>query len=128
MEDVRNQLDDDVEEIVDSARQFMDWHTYVEKYPWVCVGLATAVGYFVVPKRLRFSRPEATALLELASKNNRVFEANAAPPVRNSMANRLFGLVLHAAMRGAAMYLGQKLRGASGLQDVHANRNRLQPK
>ena len=58
MEDVRNKLDDDVEEIVDSARQFMDWHTYVEKYPWVCVGLATAIGYFVVPKRLRLKRPD----------------------------------------------------------------------
>ncbi len=128
MEDVRNKLDDDVEEIVDSARQFMDWHTYVEKYPWVCVGLATAIGYFVVPKRLRLNRPDATTFLEMAKKNKQVVEANPAPQVRDSMANKLFGFVLHAAMRGAAMYLGQKLRAASGLQDVHRDRNPLPPK
>ena len=51
MEEVRCDLDQDVQEIVEGARDLRDWRSYVRTYPWVCVGAALAVGYLLVPRR-----------------------------------------------------------------------------
>ena len=52
MEEVRCDLDEDVQEIVEGARDMGEWRSYVRTYPWVCLGAALAVGYLIVPRRL----------------------------------------------------------------------------
>jgi hypothetical protein len=70
MHDLRGQLDNDVEEVVDSAKEFTDWRTYVRSYPWACVGVAAAIGYLVVPSRVELESPDVDTLLELAKRTN----------------------------------------------------------
>jgi hypothetical protein len=49
MEEVRCELDEDVQEIVEGARVMGEWRYYVRTYPWICLGAALAGGYLVVP-------------------------------------------------------------------------------
>jgi len=51
MKEIRNDLDEDVQEIVEQARAMKDWRTYMKSHPWVFVGAAVAVGYILVPNR-----------------------------------------------------------------------------
>jgi hypothetical protein len=59
MEEVRCDLDKDVQGIVEGARDMRDWRSYVRTYPWVCVGAALAVGYWTVPRRHVALQPNA---------------------------------------------------------------------
>jgi hypothetical protein len=107
MHDLRGQLDDDVEEVVDSAKEFTDWRTYVRRYPWACVGVAAAIGYLVVPSRVELESPDVDTLLELAKQNKLVVEANPSPRKQEGLASTAFRFMLHAAGRSALSYLGQ---------------------
>jgi hypothetical protein len=108
MYDLRGQLGNDLEEVVDSAKEFTDWRTYVRSYPWACVGVAAAIGYLVVPSRVELESPDADTLLELAKKNKLVVEANPSPRKREGIASTALRFILHAAGRRALAYLGQK--------------------
>ena len=109
MHDLRGQLDHDVEEVVDSAKEFTDWHTYVRRYPWVCVGVAAAIGYLVVPSRVELESPDVETLLELTKKNKLVVEANPSPRKQEGIASTALRFLLHTAGRSALTYLGQKV-------------------
>ncbi|TVS12777.1 MAG: hypothetical protein EA424_22280 [Planctomycetaceae bacterium] len=108
MNELRGQLDNDVEEVVDSAKELTDWRTYVRRYPWACVGLAAVIGYLVVPSRLELESPDVDTLLELAQQNKLVVDANPPPRKREGLASTAFRFLLHAAGRSALSYLGQK--------------------
>ena len=69
MEEVRCDLDEDVQGIVEGARDMRDWRSYVRTYPWVCVGAAVAVGYLLVPRRPVAMQPDAEALTELVKQS-----------------------------------------------------------
>lgn len=70
MKRVRCDLDDQVDEIVDNARQiteqFTDWRSYVSANPWLCLGIAAGVGYLAMPTRVSVDRPVADTLADLA--------------------------------------------------------------
>jgi hypothetical protein len=51
MEQIRRGLDEDVQDIVEGARELRNWRYYVKAYPWICLGAAVAGGYFIVPRR-----------------------------------------------------------------------------
>jgi hypothetical protein len=46
---VRSQMREDVGALVRSARIKTDWRHYVERYPWLSLGAATLVGFWLVP-------------------------------------------------------------------------------
>ncbi len=119
MQDLRAQLDDDVEDVVDSTKEFTDWRTYVRRYPWACVGVAAAIGYLVVPSRVELESPDADALLELAKTNQLVVEANPSPQKRAGLASTAIRTFLHAAGRSALTQLGQTL-GELAVRDTSA--------
>src|SRR5688572_27063119 len=52
MELVRCDLDEDVQGIVEGARDMGDWRYYVKTYPWLCLGGAVVAGYLIVPVAL----------------------------------------------------------------------------
>jgi hypothetical protein len=58
---IRRELHEDVREVVATAETVTDWRHYVAMYPWVSLGTAFAVGYFIVPRRSR-------SIAEIATK------------------------------------------------------------
>lgn len=66
MKEIRNDLDEDVQEIVEQARAMQDWRTYMKSHPWVFVGAAVAVGYILVPNRR--VRVETNATVQVPAK------------------------------------------------------------
>ena len=108
MEAVRCHLIDDADHVVESARQMVDWHEYVRRYPWISVGIAAAVGYLAVPKRVEIISPDLDTLLALAKKNKLVVEANPPPKKRSGILDMLLTMAGNAAVRGAMSYLGQQ--------------------
>ena len=66
MQQLRCEIDGDMEDMSASARTMVDWKHYVKTYPWVCLGAAVALGFLIVPKRSRAIRPDLATLTELA--------------------------------------------------------------
>ncbi len=52
MAQLRFELDEDVQEIVDGTRELGEWKSYVRAYPWLCLGTAFVLGTWIVPQRL----------------------------------------------------------------------------
>ena len=63
MRQVRRELRQDVEGIVENAQVLADWRHYVRRYPLVCLGVAAAAGYWIVPAR-RDYRPDPAAIAD----------------------------------------------------------------
>jgi hypothetical protein len=53
MELVRIQMRADVQALIRNARIKTDWRHYVERYPWLTMGAATLLGFWLVPKAAR---------------------------------------------------------------------------
>jgi len=106
MEGVRCDLDEDVQEIVESARDMRDWRTYVRKYPWVCLGAALAVGYLVAPRRTAVTKLDGMAGPDLAKLEQLLAVSQAAP--KASVGGRLLAFVGDLAMRGISSYVAQQ--------------------
>jgi hypothetical protein len=51
MQQLRCEIDGDMEDMAASARSMIDWKHYVKTHPWVCLGTAATVGFLVVPER-----------------------------------------------------------------------------
>jgi len=50
MAEIRRVLHEDVQGVVATAEAATDWRRYLTAYPWVSLGAAFAVGYFIVPR------------------------------------------------------------------------------
>lgn len=103
MEEVRCDLDEDVQEIVESARDMGDWRSYVRSYPWACLGAAAVAGYLLVPRR-----PWET-LARLANQG-RVL-ASSPLPRQDSTGGLLLSLVSNLVIRGVSSYALQQVGG-----------------
>jgi len=106
MREIRAELRDDVQEIVQSANKMADWTTYVTAYPWLCVGAALAAGYLIVPQRAVVMRPDADAMIELAKKH-KLFVTTAdnttggkVPRKRGGLLGELLGLAAATLLQG----------------------------
>jgi hypothetical protein len=106
MEEVRCDVDEDVQEIVEGARDMGKWRYYVRTYPWICLGAALAVGYLIVPRRAVGMEPDAQKPDELA-KPSRLLATPNSPPKGNAR-GILLAFVGNLVMRGVAAYVGQQ--------------------
>lgn len=106
MGEVRCDLDEDVQDIVEGARDFGEWRSYVKAYPWVCLGAALAVGYFVVPCRRFGDQPDPQTVAGLP-KQNREF-ATTHSSSQCSLRGLLLPLVANLVMRGVSSYVEQQ--------------------
>ena len=114
MRQLRNDLADEVAHFASSARTMTDWRYYVKAYPWVCLGVAAAAGYLIVPRRIEMVSPDAETLLQLAERNKLVVKSDPKPDVRGGLAGPVFNFIANAAVRGVIAYLGQKAGKAGG--------------
>jgi len=106
MEEVRCDLDEDVQEIVEGTRGMGEWRWYVRSYPWVCLGAALAVGYLIVPRRPLELHPDAQTSAELGNQS-RLLATSQLPPTGNAR-GMLLAFVGNLVMRGIASYVGQQ--------------------
>jgi hypothetical protein len=106
MEEVRRDLDEDVQDIVEGSRDMGDWRSYVRTYPWVCLGAALAVGYLIVPRRHLGMQPDAQTLAELANQS-RLLATSDLPP-KGNVRGMLLAFVGNLVMRGVSSYVGEQ--------------------
>lgn len=81
MQHVRKEVGADVQGIVHGARQLSDWHYYVRKYPWACIGSAFALGFLVTPARRKLLSGDAGKILEQLRESGLLNATTAAAPL-----------------------------------------------
>ena len=106
MEEVRCDLDEDVQEIVEGARDMGDWRSYVRTYPWICLGAALAVGYLIVPGRTWGTQPDAQAPADSANPSRLL--ATLRWPTIGAARGMLLAFVGKLVMRGVSSYVEQQ--------------------
>ena len=106
MEEVRCDVDEDVQEIVEGARDMGKWRYYVRTYPWLCLGAALAVGYLIVPRRSIGPQPD------VSEARRRWPSQPFAPDTASTPSDNVRGIVLpfvgNLMMRAATAYVGQQ--------------------
>ena len=105
MEEVRCDLDEDVQEIVEGARVMGKWRYYVQNYPWICLGAALAGGYLIVPRAWR-RQPAAQTPAELANPS-RLLVTPYSPP-KGGARGALLAFVGSLVLRGVSSYALQQ--------------------
>jgi len=111
MRQVRRELGEDVQEIVVNARIMADWKHYFRSYPWACLGVALAAGYFVVPTRPQLIRPDAKTLAEWAKGQKLVVEPVAQARPKPTLTSQLMNLAASALFQGGMGLLRQYVSG-----------------
>ena len=115
MQGIRCDIDQDLEDVSESARSMVDGKHYVEAYPWVCLGAAAALGFLIVPKRSTPTEADLTAPTEPAKADHPA--AKSAPGATHGWVDALILAVAGIAIREAIAYLGQnagRLLGMNG--------------
>lgn len=120
MAEIRCQLPEHVEGIVENARMMSDWRYYARSYPWATFGVAAAVGYMAIPRRLEVITPDARTIAALAKNNQLVVKQEAEPHKKGGFVGSMFTLLANLAVRGAISYLGQQMGKAAGIQAAEA--------
>jgi hypothetical protein len=114
MQQLRCDIDEDMEDMAANARSIVDWKHYVKTYPWVCLGAAVALGFLIVPKRSREIRPDVATLTELARTGHLVIKSAAAT---DGVTGALLATVANIAVRKATEYLGQRAGRLLGINE-----------
>jgi hypothetical protein len=104
MRKVRTDLNEEVHELVQNAREAVDWRHYWRSYPWVGCAAALTVGYLLVPTR-RNSDRDARLLSEVA----RSAEAVSRPSTGRRLLAELGGVVLGLAARQGMRFVGRQV-------------------
>lgn len=130
MAQIRCDLNDDVEGIVEHAREMTDWRYYVRTYPLASAAVVAGLGYLVVPRKPRIISPDAKVLAELARKNQLVVVDRPKAEKGRTLTGSLFNLVASLAMRGVMAYVGQqagKVMGQQAAEDTERAKQRPYP-
>lgn len=123
MEQIRRGLDEDVQDIVEGARDFGNWRYYVRAYPWICLGAAVAGGYLIVPRR-RASWPVAPANNDHVGLNDEQPAQGSSAPSRSK--SSVGGAVL--AFVGSLLLRTAISHGVRKLDELYASHARGAPK
>jgi hypothetical protein len=108
MRQVRRELGEDVDGIVDNAQVLTDWRYYVRTYPWICLGAAAAVGFLIVPSRPQVVQPDPKTLAELVKARKIVVTTPSEAPPRPSMAASVGSVLARALLQGGLALLKQQ--------------------
>jgi hypothetical protein len=100
MRQVRTELRADVHEVVASAREIADWRQYVRSSPWLALGAAVAVGYFLVPGRTVVVRPSAEDLRALVESQKLVVNVDGQGKPKQTVVASLIGMATGMLVQG----------------------------
>ena len=106
MEEVRCDVDEDVQEIVEGARDMGKWRYYVRSYPWLCLGAALAVGYLIVPRRSIGPQPNSAKPDDVANASH--LHQPPASTLSGNVRGVLVPFVGNLVMRAVTAYVGQQ--------------------
>lgn len=120
MQLLRSNLDADFQQVGQQVRDRTDWRYYVKRYPWLAAGVAAAVGYTAVPRRIRKIAPDMETLTRLAKQEKLVVAPKSKASQSTGLGAQLFTLAATGAARAAMGYLTGKAGELSG-QKVKAN-------
>ena len=117
MQQLRCEIDEDVEDVSASARTMLDWKHYVKAHPWMCFGAAVALGFLIVPKRARATRPAAATVIEPAATGHVVVKSGLT--ITAGVIDAILATVANIAIQKATAYLGQSAGRLLGITDQH---------
>ncbi len=114
MRDIRAELRDDVKDLISSAHDMRDWTRYVRAYPWLCVGLAAAAGYILVPTRPVIVHPDPDSLFKMAKEHKLVMKPEDGPGEKRKggALSKLLSLAMAAALQGGMRLVTQQITEA----------------
>jgi hypothetical protein len=125
---LRCEIDGDMEDVSASARTMVDWKHYVKTHPWVCFGAAVALGFLIVPKRSRAINADLATPTELVKTGHLVVKP--APTAARGLVDALVATVVSIAIREATAYLGQnagRLLGITGQRETSRHDSNCTP-
>lgn len=108
MSAIRTHLGGEVDGIVSNAQHLADWKHYVRAFPWASLGVAAAVGYFAVPRKLQIVSPDKETLAQLAKENRLVVEHSPKGTEKPGIVGSLVNLAGNMALRAGIAYAGQQ--------------------
>jgi len=108
MDSIRADMHVDMDGLVTNARHLTDWKHYVRSFPWASLGVATAIGYFAVPRRLEIQSPDAETLEKLARENRLVVQHSPQGEEKRGLLVSLANLLGNMAVRAGVAYVGQQ--------------------
>jgi hypothetical protein len=128
MRDLRVELREDVQEIVENARVMTDWQHYVRSYPWLCLGAAAALGYVLVPTRVEVFKPDVKQLADLVRQHQVAVKAEVKPQPSAGLLGGLLNVAASVALQGAAVIASQQLNQfLRGLTTPHSPPGTMPP-
>lgn len=105
----RGRLIVDASAVAGGARELADWRYYVRRYPWAALGVAGAVGYFAIPRRLEIMSPDAKTLEHLAKRNKLVVETRPPAAQKTNLMDTLLTMTGNVLLRAGTAYVGQQI-------------------
>ena len=107
---IRNELSEDVSEVVEHAKALTDWQQFVRRHPWLCVGAAAAVGYLVVPSRLKARSPASAMTAPPAMSQGATPRSPVATTKQASVVNPLISAIAGVMIRSAVAVAADRLQ------------------
>lgn len=119
MRRVRRELGEDVDGLVDNAQVLSDWRYYVRTYPWLCLGVAAAAGFLIVPSKVRIVHPGTASIAELvrAQKPSKPARPGILATVGSMLASALLQGGMALAKQQLNKYLESQMHGRP--REVH---------
>lgn len=106
---IRRELDQDMENVERDARTLLNWRYYINSYPWASVGIAAAVGYLVVPRKLEIQTPDPKTLEKLARDRHLVVEQKPKAEAKGGLIGTAFSFISGIVLKTAMVQLGHQL-------------------
>lgn len=108
MDAIRTNLHVDMDRLVVNARHLTNWKHYVRSFPWASVGVAAALGYIAVPRKLEIRSPDREALEQLAKDNRLVVQHAPKGEERRGVLMSAANLLGNMLLRAGIAYAGQQ--------------------
>jgi hypothetical protein len=117
MQQLRCEIDEDVEDVSASARTMLDWKHYVKTHPWMCCIAAVALGFLIVPKRPRATPATADTAVEPTATGHVVVKSG--PTITAGVIDAILAAVANIAIQRATACLGRSAGRLLGTNDQH---------
>lgn len=111
---LRSNLDSDFQQVGQRMRDRTDWRYYVKRYPWLAAGIAAAVGFAAVPRRIQKVAPDLETLTRLAKEEKLVVAPKSKASEPKGLGAQLFALAATGVARAAMGYMTGKAGELSG--------------
>lgn len=126
MSDVRVEIEEDVSEIRESTQSLTDWRKYVSAHPLLISAGALAFGYFLVPRKVQYLKPDAAELVRAFKKEKLVLGHSGKVSACRGLLGSLVGLAVSTATRAVVANLLANTISNSAVADQSQSHQRQQ--